>query len=75
MRAAVKQQLPALLKLRLKRGFELVVKTSWPSYSLRLEGLNILDQMLPIFETLSEAGTQIYVLAWHSILERNLNVF
>jgi hypothetical protein len=74
IRAAFKQQLPALLKLRMKRGFELALKTSWSPYSPRLIGVDILDDMLPIVTTLREAGTQICMLARHPVLEKNLDV-
>jgi hypothetical protein len=73
-RTEFKEQFPALLKLRLKRGFELVVQTTWSPYTLHLMGLDLLNQMLPIVNTLSEAGTQFCVLAWHSFLEKNFDV-
>jgi hypothetical protein len=68
----LEQQLPCLLKLRLKKGFELVVKTSWhPQFP---KALRILDKMDPIVTQLKQAGAIVRAAAWHDLFQKTFDV-
>jgi hypothetical protein len=68
----INKQSQALLSLRVKRGFELVLKTSW--HATFPEGLSVLDEMSPVINVLKLTGAGVRVMAWHSYLGKDYDV-
>jgi hypothetical protein len=68
----VKKQTQALLSLRVKRGFELVLKTSW--HDQFPEALSLLDELSPVINVLKLTGARVRVMAWHFHLEKHYDV-
>jgi hypothetical protein len=68
----IKTQSRALLKMRLKRGFELILKTAW-CRDLP-EGLSLLDEMPPVVNVLKLTGVSVRVMAWHAPSSKDYDV-
>jgi hypothetical protein len=68
----IEQQSFALLKTRLRRGFELILKTAW-CRDLP-EGLSLLDEMSPVVNVLKLTGASVRVVAWHAPSSKDYDV-
>jgi hypothetical protein len=62
---ALEEQLPSLLELRLKKGFDLVIMTRW--HSRPCKTLRVLDKMVPVVTELKKAGVNVRAVASHLV--------